>query len=213
MYTKLDLVKACMRAIGNEQPVDLDNPDADEDIAISTVDEAIIDVLSYGWWFNTETNWKLTPNEQGIIFVPDTIIDLRTYRCSRGVQLVKRGGKMYDKTNHTFDMLANLQNDGTIDFDFLMALDIKDCPIVAQQYIREMAVNKFIIDMEAEAIKVRESEKRLHKFLFLLEKQHYRNSQFNVYQHQGVQAVLCGMSSTNSFAGINGNLLGGGSDR
>ena len=46
MYTKLDLVKACMRAIGNEQPVDLDNPDADEDIAISTVDEAIIDVLS-----------------------------------------------------------------------------------------------------------------------------------------------------------------------
>ncbi len=202
-----------MRAIGNEQPVDLDNPDADEDIAISTVDEAIIDVLSYGWWFNTETNWKLTPNEQGIIFVPDTIIDLRTYRCSRGVQLVKRGGKMYDKTNHTFDMLANLQNDGTIDFDFLMALDIKDCPIVAQQYIREMAVNKFIIDMEAEAIKVRESEKRLHKFLFLLEKQHYRNSQFNVYQHQGVQAVLGGMSSTNSFAGINGNLLGGGSDR
>lgn len=212
MYKKLDLVKACMRAIGNEQTVDLENPDADEDIAISTVDEAIIDVLSFGWWFNTETHWKLTPDNQGVINVPDTIIDLRTYRCSRGVTLVKRGGKMYDKTNHTFDMSLNVQNDGTIDFDFLMVLDIVDCPIVAQQYIREAAVNKFMLDMEADQLKIEASNGRLQQFLFLLEKQHYRNSQFNVYQHNGVQRVLGGMISVNSFAGFDGNTLGNGSD-
>ena len=202
-----------MRAIGNEQAVDLDNPDADEDIAISTVDEAIVDVLSFGWWFNTETNWKLTPNAQGFINIPDTIIDLRTYRCSRGVDLIKRGGRLYDKTNHTFDMTENVQNDGTIDLDLLMVLDITDCPIVAQQYIREAAVNKFMLDMEADSLKVQASDKRLDKFLFLLEKQHYRNSQFNVYQHNGVQRVLSGMLSVNSFAGFDGNALGGGSDR
>ena len=212
MYTKLDLVKACMRAIGNDQAVDLDNPDVDEDIAISTVDEAIIDVLSYGWWFNTETNWKLTPNVDGFINVPDTIIDLRTYRCSRGVDLVKRGGRMYDKTNHTFDMTLNTQNDGTIDFDFLMALDISDCPVVAQQFIRESAVNKYLVDMEAEANKINKSNERLVNFQYLLEKQHYRNSQFNVYQHQGVQRVLGGMQSVNSFAGDSSNPLGGSSD-
>lgn len=213
MYKKIDLVKACMRAIGNEQAVDLDNPDVDEDIAISTVEEAIVDVLSYGWWFNTETNWKLSPDSKGYINIPDTIIDLRTYRCSRDVDLIKRGGKLYDKTNHTFDMTNNLQNDGTIDLDMLMVLEITDCPIVAQQYMRESAVNKYLIDMEADALKVEASNNRLNKFLFLLEKQHMRNSKFNVYQHNGVQRVLGSMLSVNSFGGYSGNPMGGGSEQ
>ncbi len=201
-----------MRAIGNEQPTDLDNPDADEDIAISTVNETIVDVLSYGWWFNTELNWKLTPDAQGFINIPDTIIDLRTFRCSRDVDLIKRGGRLYDKTNHTFDMTDNVQNDGTIDLDLLMVLDIRDCPIVAQQFMRESSVNKFMIDMEADALKIQASDRRLEKFLFLLEKQHYRNSKFNVYQHQGVQNVLSGMQSVNSFAGSSVNVTGNGSN-
>ena len=202
-----------MRAIGNDQAVDLDNPDVDESIAISTVEETIVDVLSFGWWFNTENYWKLAPDLQGEIMLPATILDLRTYRCSRDVLLVKRGGKCYDMTTHTFDMTDNLQNDGMIDFDFLMVLSIEDCPIVAQQYMRELSILKFITDMEQDVTKIQLSEKRSAKFQALLEKQHFRNSKFNVYQHQGVQQVLGGMLSVNSLAGYSGNTLGGGADR
>ena len=142
MYTKLDLVNACLRAIGNEMDDSLEFPEVDTDIAKVTVEETIIDVLSQGWWFNTELNWKLTPNLAGEILIPKTIIDMRTSRQSRNVQLVKRTGKCYDMTNHTYDMTQNVLNDGTIDFDFLMGLDIEDCPIVAQQFIREASISK-----------------------------------------------------------------------
>lgn len=214
MFKKLDLVNACLRAIGNEQVGDLDFPDVDTDIAIVTVEEAVVDVLSHGWWFNTESHWKLTPSaSNGEIEIGDSIIDLRTYRVSRQAKLVKRSGKLYDMTNHTFDLRPLVENDGTIDFDFLMNLVVEDCPVVAQQYMREKSLHKYLLDLEADNLKIQNSAERMHRFLALLEKQHYRNSKFNVYQHSGVQAVLSGMASVNSFAGFEGNALGGGSDR
>jgi hypothetical protein len=210
MYKKIDLVNACLRAIGNEQVVTLDLSDTDTDIAIVTVNEAIIDVLSQGWWFNTELNWKLAPDSKGHINLPDTVIDFRTARCSRQVKLVKRGGRCYDMTNHTYDMSENLLNDGTMDFDFLMALIIEDCPIVAQQLIRESAINKYLVDLEAEALKIQKSDSRILRFTAFTERQHYRNSKFNVYQHSKVQAVLGGMMSENSgYGGDSINALGG----
>lgn len=212
MYKKLDLVNACLRAIANDMVDTVDDPEVDTAIAIVTVEETIIDVLSQGWWFNTELNWKVTADVNGEIEMPDTVIDFRTARCSRQHDLVKRQGKLYDMNDHSFDMTQNLLNDGTIDFDFLMGLELGDCPIVAQQYIREASVGKFLVDMEAEQLKITKSDERAMRFLALLERQHYRNSKFNVYQHSKVQAVLGGMISQNTYAsGDSGviNPLGG----
>ena len=210
MYTLLDLVNACLRALANEQASNLDFPDVDTDIAMSTVDAAVVDVLSKGYWFNTEEHWKLAPDLEGHIAIPLGILGTRTARCSKDIKLTVRGGKAYDMTNHTFDMTNNVQNDGYIDFDFLMNLAIEDCPVQAQQYMRELAVGKFLTDLEYDAIKIQKSEQRAVMYLALLEKEHYRNSRYNLYQHSGVQAVLGGMHSVNSFAGYSGNIAGNG---
>lgn len=211
MYTELSLVNACLRSIGNEQVLNLEQPDTDTDMAITTVNEIHIEVLSQGWWFNMEYNWKIGPDARGYINVPGGLVGFRTARNSSGVQVVQRQGMFYDINNHTFDLTDLLENDGTIDFDFTLAVPIEDCPVVAQQYIRQRARTQYMSDLEADTNKIQTSAREEMRFLALLERQEHRNSKRNVYQHAGVRRVLGGMASVNSYAGgIIGNPLGGG---
>ena len=209
MYTELEIVNACLIAIGNERVTELDFPDTDTDIAITIVRESRIDVLSMGWWFNHEDNWTLPLDDNGQVKFPASVIDFRTIRLHREADIVKRSGFLYDKTNHTYD-LSPLTNTDSIDTDMLMDLVMEDCPVVAQQYIRATARTRFVQDLDANSSKLKKLEQDELKYLALLERQHYRNSKFNVYGHSRVQLILGGMSGPNTLSGIaTVNPLGG----
>ena len=211
MYNKLDLVNACLIALGNEKVSDLEFPDTDTDIAITVVEEAMVETLSMGWWFNQEDNWKLSLDSDGRVKMPTSVIDFRTVRLTRHAELVKRSGYLYDKHNHTFDLSLLADHNRQIDLDMLMSLEIEDCPVVAQQYIRAISRTRFVQDLDSNSGKITRLAESELKYLALLERQHYRNSKFNVYGHSRVQLVLGGMTGPNTFGGTDTlNPLGGG---
>lgn len=215
MFTKQDLVNNCLMAIGNERISTLDHPDTDTDIAITLVEETLVEVLATGWWFNTEDNWKFQPDFEGQISLPSTTISFRPSGLSSGLELVKRNGMLWDKTNKTFDMRGIVDNEGNITLDILIILEVSDIPINGYNFIKQVARTKFILDIEGDKLRVEKNENKILPYLAALEKEHYRNSSFNVYEHQGVANVLSGMVSQNSFAGMgvgSGSPLGGGSD-
>ena len=91
------------------------------------------DVQNEGWVFNTEYCYPLTPNSDGEIHVPANVLrmdmcDNSTYRTTN---FVLRGGKLYDKYNHTF----NHNPDKAIHFDIVWKWDYEELPSVFKRYI------------------------------------------------------------------------------
>lgn len=209
MFSRLSIVNDCLIAIGNDLVPDLDLPDVDTEIAMKLLGETTVEILSRGWWFNIEQDWNIALDNKNEIAVPKTVIDFRCSGRSQGLELVKRGGKMYDIRKHTTD-LSHLHS--PISFEMLIALELEDCPIVAQQYIRSKTITKFLKALGTPE-QVREAEKEELTNLALIDRQHLRNKRRNVYEWYRVGAMM-GEAGRNSNVGawqrIGLNPLGGG---
>ena len=91
------------------------------------------DVQNEGWVFNTEYCYPLTPNSDGEIHVPANVLrmDMCVNSTYRTTNFVLRGGKLYDKYNHTF----NHNPDKAINFDIVWKWDYEELPSVFKRYI------------------------------------------------------------------------------
>ena len=95
--------------------------------------EVNADVQNEGWVFNRENNYPLTPDADGCIYVPENVLrmDVSENDVYRTSDLVKRGGKLYDKMNHTFEF-DPLK---AIYFDVVWKWDYEELPSVFKRYI------------------------------------------------------------------------------
>ena len=115
--------------------IDNDNPMVV--IASNTIEEVSSSVQSEGWVFNTEKDYPFTPDQTtNNIAIPSNVLELDTDYYS-DLDVVIRGGKLYDKRAHTFTFTDQL------DLDVTWLIDFDDVPPAFQQYITMRSANLF----------------------------------------------------------------------
>jgi hypothetical protein len=132
----LDAVNTCLSAIGVE-PVNtvFDNEDIDVQNALNVLSEIDKEVQSRGWEWNTERDFKLLPDTDGFIFLPNQTLSIdhayRTGGASFGgtCNVTERGDRLYDLDNHTYVFTQG------ISLDFISRLPFEELPEVARRYI------------------------------------------------------------------------------
>lgn len=129
--SKLEAVNIMLSSIG-EAPVNrLSSGLVEAETAETILSQTSRSVQAEGWHFNRETNVEIAPDLSGeIVLASNTIrADMMNNTTQTDMDLIQRGGKMYDRLNHTFKI-----NKG-VKLDVVYELDFEDLPAVARRYI------------------------------------------------------------------------------
>lgn len=106
--------------------------------AITILDKVSKEVLSEGYDINTSKEYKLVPDINGIITLPDSVIDLQINN-PYSKEYVIRNGKLYNLTDETYTITrTNLE--ATIIFD----IDFEYLPYPIANYIVKRAITEFV---------------------------------------------------------------------
>jgi len=140
--TSIDTTENLYKKVGDsyEQLIIPTNPDVA--MAQQNLLEVSRRVQSEGWSFNREYNYPLTPEvtTRRIQYADDQLqIDLAESHPEYGnLDVVKRGGYLYEKNNHTYEW-----NVDTLFCDILWYLDWQDIPRPIQDYVIKKACAQF----------------------------------------------------------------------
>jgi hypothetical protein len=107
------------------------NPDVA--IALNTLREVSREVQAEGWSYNTEFNYKITPNSNDEIEIAFDILQMDLnggYPENIEKDAIFRGGKLYDKKAHSYKWTAD-----TVYVDIVWYFDWKNIPAPIQAYI------------------------------------------------------------------------------
>jgi len=141
LNTKLDAVNLCLSGIGREPVATIETADLDAAMALAIIDQTMLDIQmndGKGWWFNKEDRWRLEPDEQGRITLPNNTLSILEARGSFhdvGNRLTVRGRRVYDTDNHTYDLSGIVDRDGKIEFRLILLLSYEDLPATARSAI------------------------------------------------------------------------------
>ena len=127
--SKLDAVNTMLSAIGEAPVSSLSSGLIEAEIAETILDTVDREVQSMGWHFNTDLNRSFAQTPTGEIVLPADILRADSTLKANAPNLVQRGLKMYDRTNHTF----NVGTDAAL--DVVVQLVFEDVPEVAKRYI------------------------------------------------------------------------------
>jgi hypothetical protein len=137
--TLLEAVNRLLATISHSPVSSLDGiqGQADAGVAISTLTEVSRDVQTHGYNFNTEFNYPLVPDVNGEIILPSDCLEVRTTGDSASLGLVRRGSKLYDRTEHTYVI------NKTVYVELVRFLDFETLPESARTYIMVRATRLF----------------------------------------------------------------------
>ena len=132
--TELSAVNSILGSIG-QSPITAINLTALQDPEVALVHNILMevtkDVQNEGWHFNQEEHFLRSPDSNGHFLIPNNYLrfDVHDGLYDRSRDVVKRGGKLYDKVEHTDVFTSDLYFDITYLFDF------EDIPSAIQRYI------------------------------------------------------------------------------
>ena len=126
--SKLDAVNTMLSSIGEAPVSSLSSGLIEAEIAETILDTVDREVQSMGWHFNTDLNRSFAQTPAGEILLPADILRADSTLRANAPNLVQRGLKMYDRTNHTF----NVGTDAALDVVVQLVFD--DVPEVAKRY-------------------------------------------------------------------------------
>jgi len=133
-FTELDAVNLALSAVGQTPVTSLGSgANALAAQAENILDEANREVQAEGWWFNTEKDVEFDATKDNEILLGDDIFFVDSKLSTENY--VKRGGRLYDLTNHTF----TFDSGTTVSLDIIRSLDWLDMPILARQFIARKA--------------------------------------------------------------------------
>jgi len=107
------------------------NPDVA--IALNTLREVSREVQAEGWSFNTEFDYKITPDSNDEILIADDVLQMdlnRSYPENIEKDAVFRGGKLYDKQKHSYKWTAE-----TVYVDIVWYFSWENIPAPIQAHI------------------------------------------------------------------------------
>ena len=128
--TELEAINTMLSTIG-ESPVNTveDTGNVDVVIARQILQTVSREVQARGWHFNTEKNYTITPDSEGYLVLPNTILKVDTVYPDSSKDVVVRGSKLYDRENHTYVFTDAVKVEMTV----LLTFD--ELPEVARNYI------------------------------------------------------------------------------
>lgn len=190
--SKLEAVNLCMRAIGREGVDSLDSGDLDAEDA-----NKMIDIVSQrfqynkggGWWFNREPNWRITPDTNGEVNLPNNCIAvLQCYALGeQKVPMTMRAGKLYSTWNHTFDMRSHVNKDGAIRLTLLMLLPFEHLPASVMQAIAYQAAVEFIVSKDADKTKLSTHQQIASQLFIDVQSEQMSQKRLNMLVHNPTQ--------------------------
>ena len=128
--TELEAINTMLSTIG-ESPVNAveDTGNVDVVIARQILQTASREVQARGWHFNTEINYTITPDSEGYLVLPNTVLKVDTVYPDSSKDVVVRGSRLYDREKHTYVFTDAVKVDMTI----LLTFD--ELPEVARNYV------------------------------------------------------------------------------
>ena len=132
--TELSAVNSILGAIGQSPVTSLvfDNPEIS--FIYNLLRDSNVDIQNEGWHFNTEKHVTYTPDSvTGKIVIGNDILrmDVTDGWWKSQYDVVKRGGFLYDKYDHTDDW----SDTTSINLDIVRLLTFEDLPMVFQRLI------------------------------------------------------------------------------
>ena len=134
--TKLAAVNIVLSNIGMAPVNAIDNDNPMVLMASNTIDEVSLSVQSDGYTFNTEREYPFTPNSSNQIIIPDNVLALDS-PYDQESNLIIRGGKLYDKRDHSFTFTEQLK------LNVLWLFDFDDMPEPFKKYVSLRSANLF----------------------------------------------------------------------
>ncbi len=147
--TELDAVNQILSSVGQAPVTTLDLQNPEVSIVLNTLREINKQVQSEGWIFNTEREYVMSPDsETNEIAYPFNMLQIDTNQPyhKNAYDVVRRGGKLYDRLKHTYSFTGDIKADVVWYFDFT------DVPPAIQAYIiaraARMCATKMVGDKE-----------------------------------------------------------------
>jgi hypothetical protein len=140
--TDLDAVNLMLAAIGSVivPSLQVTDTNADAESALKLLSDTSREVQSAGWHFNTEIDFPLLPNDAGEVVLPQNTLMVREIRAGRyDRDLVERGGKLYDRRGHTFQIGEKVL------VDIVLALPYDQLPQAGKWYVAVKAARRFAV--------------------------------------------------------------------
>ena len=135
--TELEAVNTLLSTIGEAPITTLEGPlPHDVATAVNTFNEVLREIQMEGWHFNTEDNYTLPLTPEGEILLAANLIRV-SFTDPDSTDVIKRGGRLYDRANHTYQFGAPLS--GTVTF----LLPFEEIPETIKWYITVRAARRF----------------------------------------------------------------------
>lgn len=129
LSTKLKAVNILLAGMGENAIESLDAAQASlAQKAVDVLDEASRTLQVRGWFWNSEDDYPLNPDTNSEIPLPVNTLRVARVWHSGGDQLVQRGQRLYNRTDHTYTFLQG----ETIKVDIVLFLDWDDLPEFAK---------------------------------------------------------------------------------
>lgn len=171
MTTTLDVLNHQLNVIGESPVSDVSSDHPSVLAAMVELNRVKREMQTRGWWFNTEYDLKLTPNELGQILIPtDTLyVDPVDPQSS----LVRRGGKLYDPRKHTFIISEPVY------VNAVLLLPVEDLPESAAMFVMHKAAYDFYVNDDGDETKSNRLEKQVDRAWAVLQSEELRVSNVN----------------------------------
>lgn len=134
LTTELDAVNAILASVGESPIVSLEDTFVDAEMARDLLHQRLRAVQLIGWTFNTETNYTLSPDNQGRILVPGNTLKI----VPENPNIVLRGTRLYDRENktNTFTQPVKLSQ-------LVLLLNFDECPEPMRLFVTLQAGRRF----------------------------------------------------------------------
>lgn len=133
--TLLDAVNGLLQSIGESKVLELTEELEEVVVARDTIREVILDVLTWGWTFNTEDSLLELEQGTGYILVPANTLSVDPLDAY--LKVTQRGRALYDLANNTFVFNSPLK------CRLVLSMDFECLPQHARQYIYARAGRRF----------------------------------------------------------------------
>ena len=138
--TLLDAVNLCLNNIGTAARTSIDgvdwNPDAAD--ALKIVHNWLIQTQQTGWQWNREIGMTLDPDpDTGEIRLPSNTLRVDTIYRDAGLNLVERGGYLYNPNKSTYNIGK------AVTVDLVVALPYEALPQPVRYYVAVKAARQF----------------------------------------------------------------------
>lgn len=155
MTTRLDVLNHMLNVVG-EAPVSSASSNHPTALsAVVTLERVDLEMQSRGWWFNTEYNLNLSPNESDHIIIPQGTLYIDS--IDPHSKLIQRGTRLYDPLNHTYAIAHDVV------VDCVLQLPISDLPESAAAYLKHKAAYDFYVNDDGDETKASRLEKEVDR--------------------------------------------------